>query len=265
MRVGRWRFRKPTFSRGWRWPIRGFGSSSKSRRPSCPRSALRRWSGTRSCRIEDLKAKVEDLAEVRVAEALQLSEKQERNQAMAAVQEDVLAQLVEGEEDFSDQQGDIKEILRGIEKKTMRERILSKGERADGRGWTRSDPSPARSASSPGPMARPSSPGARPRPWPSPLWAPPGTSRGSTPSTPARRSPSRSCFTTTSRPSPPARPSHTGVRTGGNRATAPWRSGPSSLCFRPTTISPTPSVWSRTSWSPTAPPPWPPFAGPPFP
>jgi polyribonucleotide nucleotidyltransferase len=82
---------------------------------------------------EALKAKVGKLANGRVAEALQLAEKQERNQAMAAVQEDILAQLVEEDGDYSEHQGEIKEILRGIEKRTMRERILSEGERADGR------------------------------------------------------------------------------------------------------------------------------------
>jgi polyribonucleotide nucleotidyltransferase len=82
---------------------------------------------------EELKAKVEELAHSRVEEALQLTEKQERNQAMAAVKEDTLARLIEENEEYAEQQGDIKEILRSIEKRTMRERILSRGERADGR------------------------------------------------------------------------------------------------------------------------------------
>jgi polyribonucleotide nucleotidyltransferase len=82
---------------------------------------------------EELRVKVEGLANSRVAEALQLTEKQERNQAMAAVKGDILAQLVEEDEEYAEHKGDIKEILRSIEKKTMRERILTKGERADGR------------------------------------------------------------------------------------------------------------------------------------
>jgi polyribonucleotide nucleotidyltransferase len=82
---------------------------------------------------EELRAKVEGLANSRVAEALQLAEKQERTQAMAAVKEDIMAQLVEEDEEYAERKGDIKEILRSIEKKTMRERILAKGERADGR------------------------------------------------------------------------------------------------------------------------------------
>ncbi len=82
---------------------------------------------------QELKEKVVGLAQVRVAEALQLSEKQERSQAMASVQEDVLAALVEENEEYAENHKDIKEILRGIEKKTMRDRILDAGERADGR------------------------------------------------------------------------------------------------------------------------------------
>lgn len=81
-----------------------------------------------------LKKKVEDMAADRVAEALQLSDKQERSQAMAAVTEDVISQLVSDDHGWEDSDKDIKETLRGIEKRTMRQQILEKGERADGRG-----------------------------------------------------------------------------------------------------------------------------------
>lgn len=84
---------------------------------------------------EKLRAKVEALAAGRVAEALQLAEKQERNQALASVHEEVLAALAEEMADqLNEHHAQIQEILRAIEKKTMRERILTKGERADGRG-----------------------------------------------------------------------------------------------------------------------------------
>jgi polyribonucleotide nucleotidyltransferase len=82
---------------------------------------------------EELRVKVERMANSKVAEALQLSEKQQRSQAMASVQEDILTQLAEAQDDHVDQAPDIREILRGIEKRTMRERILTTGERADGR------------------------------------------------------------------------------------------------------------------------------------
>ena len=83
---------------------------------------------------DSLKAKVEEMASGRVKEALQLSEKQERSQAMASVREDILAALENDDEDYGEYISDVKEILRGVEKKTMRERILTHGERADGRG-----------------------------------------------------------------------------------------------------------------------------------
>jgi polyribonucleotide nucleotidyltransferase len=82
----------------------------------------------------ELKAKVESVAEGKVAEALNLSDKQERNQAMAAVTEDVIATLTAEDEANAEHAKAIGEILRGIEKKTMRRQILDKGERADGRG-----------------------------------------------------------------------------------------------------------------------------------
>ncbi len=82
----------------------------------------------------ELKTRVEGLAASRVEEALNLPDKQERQQAMAALREDVLGTLADDDDEWADHQKDVGEILRSIEKKTMREQILSKGERADGRG-----------------------------------------------------------------------------------------------------------------------------------
>jgi polyribonucleotide nucleotidyltransferase len=82
----------------------------------------------------ELRGRVERLAQRRVAEALELKAKQERSQAMAAVREHVLEQLVREDEDYAEHEGDIEEILRSIEKESMRKRILDHGERADGRG-----------------------------------------------------------------------------------------------------------------------------------
>ncbi len=81
----------------------------------------------------ELASRVEGLAQARVAEAMALTEKQQRSQAMASIQEDVLSSLEEAEEEMADCKGDVRDVLRGMEKKTMRERILSEGERADGR------------------------------------------------------------------------------------------------------------------------------------
>jgi polyribonucleotide nucleotidyltransferase len=82
----------------------------------------------------ELQAKVTELASAKVAEALRIGDKQERSQAMAAVREDVVATLTAESEQYAEHSKDIGEILRGIEKKTMRRRILDEGERADGRG-----------------------------------------------------------------------------------------------------------------------------------
>ncbi|MED5563993.1 MAG: polyribonucleotide nucleotidyltransferase, partial [Gemmatimonadota bacterium] len=51
---------------------------------------------------QDLAAKVTDMAESRIDEALTLSDKAERNQAMAAVAEDVISRLIEEDEAYSD-------------------------------------------------------------------------------------------------------------------------------------------------------------------
>ncbi len=82
----------------------------------------------------DLQAKVEGMAAAQVAEALNVGDKQERKQAMAAVTESVIATLTEEDEEYAEHAKAIGEILRTIEKKTMRRKILDKGERADGRG-----------------------------------------------------------------------------------------------------------------------------------
>ena len=82
---------------------------------------------------ESLREKVEGMAQARVEDALQLDEKQERNQAMATVKEEILAALITEDPEHEERTGEIRDILRGVEKKTMRGRILNRGERADGR------------------------------------------------------------------------------------------------------------------------------------
>ncbi len=81
----------------------------------------------------ELRSRVEDLAASRVEEALNLQDKQERQQAMAALREDVLTQLVDEDEEWATHESSVGDILKGIEKQTMRQQILNQGERADGR------------------------------------------------------------------------------------------------------------------------------------
>ncbi len=80
---------------------------------------------------EEVEGRVTDFAERRVSEALALEDKSERSQALAALKEDTLAEL---EEDYPEEQAAIKQVLRSTEKRIMRQQILEKGERVDGRG-----------------------------------------------------------------------------------------------------------------------------------
>jgi len=83
---------------------------------------------------ETLAEKVTVMAEGRVKDALAIGDKQERQQALAAVKEDVVSRLKEEDEAYAEHEKDVEDVLRGIEKKTMRTQILDSGERVDGRG-----------------------------------------------------------------------------------------------------------------------------------
>jgi len=78
----------------------------------------------------DLVARVKELAEDRVREALTLAEKAERTQALSAIKSTIVEQLAE---EFPDKPREIAEVIEGIEYNTMRDRVLSAGERVDGR------------------------------------------------------------------------------------------------------------------------------------
>ena len=78
----------------------------------------------------ELVARVKELAEDKIAEALTLAEKAERTQALRAIKSTIVEQLAE---EFPDKQRDIAETIEGIEYTTMRERVLTAGERVDGR------------------------------------------------------------------------------------------------------------------------------------
>ena len=84
---------------------------------------------------EGLKARIEAMALPGVAEAMSLVEKEQRNHAVAAVKDDVLARLQDelSEEEFEQSRDQVGAILKGIEKSSMRDRILEHGTRTDGR------------------------------------------------------------------------------------------------------------------------------------
>ncbi|HEV8305436.1 MAG TPA: polyribonucleotide nucleotidyltransferase [Gemmatimonadales bacterium] len=79
----------------------------------------------------DLVARVKALAEPRIAEALNLPEKAERAQALGALKATIQEQLAA---EFPDNGKDIAHVIEEIEYETMREQVLTAGERVDGRG-----------------------------------------------------------------------------------------------------------------------------------
>src|SRR6266545_3752101 len=77
-----------------------------------------------------LGARVKELAEPRVAEALNLPEKTERAQALAALKATIQEQLAA---EFPENLKDVAAVIEEIEYRTMREQVLARGERVDGR------------------------------------------------------------------------------------------------------------------------------------
>ena len=78
----------------------------------------------------DLVARVKALAEPRIAEALNLPEKAERAQALAALKATIQEQLAA---EFPDNGREVATVIEDIEYRTMRDQVLSRGERVDGR------------------------------------------------------------------------------------------------------------------------------------
>lgn len=67
----------------------------------------------------------------RVKEALGIADKQERNAALERVRSEVAAQFAE---EYLDSERDVSPIVRELEKQQMREQVLERGIRSDGRG-----------------------------------------------------------------------------------------------------------------------------------
>jgi len=84
---------------------------------------------------EELHTKVTAASQPKLAEALQITEKQERYQRLDAVVDEVLAEVFpEGSEPSNDDIGQAKSSISSVKKKVMRERILKDQIRIDGRG-----------------------------------------------------------------------------------------------------------------------------------
>jgi polyribonucleotide nucleotidyltransferase len=78
----------------------------------------------------ELVARVKELAEDKIAEALTLAVKGERTQTLRVIKSTTIEKLAE---EFPEKLREIAEVIEGIEYTTMRERVLSAGERVDGR------------------------------------------------------------------------------------------------------------------------------------
>ncbi len=79
---------------------------------------------------DEITNRVSELASARIKEALNLSEKSERAQAVASVRSDVIEQLADIDEE---ELKDAKSVFDKIEYDTMRRQVLEDGERLDGR------------------------------------------------------------------------------------------------------------------------------------
>jgi polyribonucleotide nucleotidyltransferase len=78
-----------------------------------------------------LRGRVEELAGTRVREALTVPGKHERAAALDAVKAEIAASLAE---EFPESEKDVGSVVKDLEKREMREMILSTGKRSDGRG-----------------------------------------------------------------------------------------------------------------------------------
>ncbi len=77
-----------------------------------------------------LEERVRDAVGERVGEALNLTEKTERIQALAAVRSDTIERLAE---EFPEHPDELRRAVEAIESQTMRRQVLERGERVDGR------------------------------------------------------------------------------------------------------------------------------------
>ncbi len=80
---------------------------------------------------DDVYAAVEELAKDRVAEAMTIAGKQERDEATHGIRQDVQDQLAER---FEDRLNEVSGALKALTKKIVRHRTLTEGVRIDGRG-----------------------------------------------------------------------------------------------------------------------------------
>ncbi len=83
----------------------------------------------------ELRSRVEAAVGGRVDDAVRIASKQDRTAALAGIASDVTAQLAGDDSGDEASEGDVRDVVRSLEKKSVRARILSEGVRADGRGY----------------------------------------------------------------------------------------------------------------------------------
>ena len=85
--------------------------------------------------LEDVIVKrVSELAGQRISESLNLPNKEERNQALSALRQDIIEKAAEEfEEEIPEYKNQVKQVFDKIERETLRGQILDGGERVDGR------------------------------------------------------------------------------------------------------------------------------------
>jgi|TARA_B110000263_G_scaffold195586_1_gene174046 polyribonucleotide nucleotidyltransferase len=81
----------------------------------------------------DLTVKVEGMLEGRMETVLELPDKTERNAAIVELTSDIVAKLVEEDPEYSQHEGAVSDVVRSVEKRVIRSKILSEGKRVDGR------------------------------------------------------------------------------------------------------------------------------------
>ena len=82
----------------------------------------------------ELRRRIEDLVGDRIANAVRIPDKKERAEALSATVDDVAQQLADENPEGAPADNEITDVVRSLEKKSVRARILDQGIRADGRG-----------------------------------------------------------------------------------------------------------------------------------
>ena len=80
-----------------------------------------------------LTVRVAELAKTRLEEALEVTDKAERDRAMDSIAEDVIERLADEDPAYAEREAALRDVLGRIEKRLVRRRILKRGERVDGR------------------------------------------------------------------------------------------------------------------------------------